>query len=177
MGSILSTRPIFPFPQQPATTMDGDNMTTSLFEYDCEAVRVRARRAPTQPGEPEEHRKFSVDPNLTSYDILRSILTRAFDLGESESDFIILFNSAGEWMPLLSDWDLDVAILSAAQPSLNLMVRERRNRPKRFGASGLARSSSSAASSPSKSPRKVDVPPRRGESVRIRPKRQQTTGR
>ena len=105
MGSLLSS--LFP------PTMDPTDMTstTSLFEYDCEAVRVRARRAAARPGDPDEHRKFSVDPNLTSYDILRSILTRAFDLGESEADFIIMFSSAGEWMPLLSDWDLDVAIL------------------------------------------------------------------
>ena len=56
--------------------------SASLFEYDCEAVRVRAKRI-ARGGE-EEHRKFSVDPNLTSYDILKSILSRAFDLTQGE---------------------------------------------------------------------------------------------
>ena len=66
---------------------------TSIFEYDCEAVRVRAKRI-LKSGE-EEHRKFSVDPNLTSYDILKSILTRAFDVS---GDFAIYFSSSGDWM-------------------------------------------------------------------------------
>lgn len=72
-------------------------------------------------------RKFSVDPNLTSYDILKSILMRAFDLLDDESEFVIYFSSPdADWMPLLSDWDLDVAILSSADPVLSLRVTERK---------------------------------------------------
>ena len=48
------------------------------FQYDFDAVRVVAKRI-NRHGE-EEKRKFSVDPNLTSYEILRSILARAFDV-------------------------------------------------------------------------------------------------
>ena len=42
---------------------------------------------------------------------------RAFDVTETDgSEFVIHFCSAGvalDWMPLLSDWDLDMAILSS----------------------------------------------------------------
>jgi len=50
----------------------------AVFEYDCEAVRVMARRL-NKSGQ-EETRKFSVDPNLTTFEILRTILARAFDI-------------------------------------------------------------------------------------------------
>lgn len=65
-------------------------MATSLFEYDCDAVRVRAKRLNPTSGA-EESRKFSVDPNLTSYSILRSILARAFDV--TGDNFVIYFLS------------------------------------------------------------------------------------
>ncbi|TRY76589.1 hypothetical protein TCAL_00110 [Tigriopus californicus] len=92
----------------------------AMFEYDCEAVRVRAKRINPSTGT-EEMRKFSVDPNLTSYDILRSILGRAFDISDQ---FLIFFLSGVDWLPLISDWDLDIAILSAAEPSLLLLLSE-----------------------------------------------------
>lgn len=92
----------------------------AMFEYDCEAVRVRAKRINPATGT-EEMRKFSVDPNLTSYDILRSILGRAFDISDQ---FLIFFLSGVDWLPLISDWDLDIAILSAAEPSLLLLLSE-----------------------------------------------------
>ncbi len=106
----------------------------SVFEYDCEAVRVVARRVNPRSGA-EETRKFSVDPNLTSFDILRTILARAFEL-PGDGDFAISYeappapSSSGcsEWLPLLSDWDLDTAIISAAEPALNLAVTERKFR-------------------------------------------------
>ena len=50
-----------------------NTMASSLFEYDCEAVRVHARRLHPRTGV-EEQRRFSVDPNLTTFTILRSIL-------------------------------------------------------------------------------------------------------
>ena len=48
-------------------------MASSPFDYDYEAVRVHARRLHPRTGT-EEQRRFSVDPNLTTFDILRSIL-------------------------------------------------------------------------------------------------------
>jgi len=103
----------------------------SVFEYDCEAVRVFARRL-NKAGQ-EETRKFSVDPNLTNYEILTTILARAFDI---QGDFAVAYCSVvppsstspacSEWLPMLSDWDLDSAIISSADPSLNLIVTERK---------------------------------------------------
>ena len=38
----------------------------SLFEYEKEAIRIKARRV--DRGQ-EEQRKFSVDPNITSFEV------------------------------------------------------------------------------------------------------------
>ena len=55
---------------------------------------------------------------------------RAFDVTETDiSEFVIYFCSADaamDWMPLLSDWDLDMAILSSAEPALSLFVAEKK---------------------------------------------------
>ena len=57
---------------------------------------------------------------------------RAFDVTETErSEFRIYFSSsdaAMDWMPLLSDWDLDMAILSSTKHSLSLFVTEKMNK-------------------------------------------------
>ncbi len=116
-------------------------LQSSVFEYDCEAIRVVAtRKASTKKGRTTaaemETRKFSVDPNLTSFDTLRTILGRAFDIGSS-SDFAVdyLSPATGERLPMLNDWDLDAAIVtvsaSIAEEStsggiLNLVVTERK---------------------------------------------------
>ena len=54
---------------------------------------------------------------------------RAFDITETErSEFLIYLSSsdtAMNWMPLLSDWDLDMAILSSTKHSLYLFVTEK----------------------------------------------------
>ena len=59
-----------------------------------------------------------------------SLQMRAFDVTESDgSEFAIYFCSADaamDWMPLLSDWDLDMAILSSAEPALSLFVAEKK---------------------------------------------------
>lgn len=60
-----------------------------------------------------EWRKFSVDPEITSFEVLQSILAKAFDL---KGDFTIcyrLLDVSGHevYAPLLSDWDLDAAFL------------------------------------------------------------------
>lgn len=46
-----------------------------------------------------------------------------------------------DWLPLLSDWDLDIAILSAADPHLHLMISDKKIR------SVLSQSSEEAVSS------------------------------
>ena len=55
---------------------------------------------------------------------------RAFEVTETEeSEFVIYFcsvDAAMDWMPLLSDWDLDMAILSSAEPALSLFVAEKK---------------------------------------------------
>lgn len=60
-----------------------------------------------------EFRKFSVDPQITTFEVLQSILTKAFDI---KTDFTIsyrLYDMYGNemHMPLLSDWELDAAFL------------------------------------------------------------------
>ena len=54
--------------------------TSAVFEYERDAIRVKARFYTKSKENNEEIRKFSVDPNLTSYDTLRNLLSRAFDL-------------------------------------------------------------------------------------------------
>jgi len=93
----------------------------SLFEYEKEAIRIKARRV--DRGQ-EEQRKFSVDPNITSFEVLQSILCRAFEL--PPTDISISYRSPGPggdvWLPMLSDWDLDTAILGSADHDLHLQV-------------------------------------------------------
>lgn len=62
---------------------------------------------------PPEWRKFSVDPQITSLEVLYSILAKAFDV---KADFNISYRTTdpmGEevFLAVLSDWDLDAAFL------------------------------------------------------------------
>lgn len=81
---------------------------------------------------PPEWRKFSVDPQITSLEVLFSILAKAFDLS---ADFTISYRSleptgTEQYAAVLSDWDLDAAFLrahnlsvaSATEPCLNLRI-------------------------------------------------------
>ena len=72
----------------------------------------------------DEYRKFSVDPNITSFEVLQSILCRAFEL--PSTDISIAYKSPGPggevWLPMLSDWDLDTAIIGSADHDLHLQV-------------------------------------------------------
>lgn len=83
----------------------------SIYSYSREAVRVKVKKC--EPNLPPEWRKFSVDPQITSLDVLYSILAKAFDI---KSDFSIkykAFDPAGNeiYLAVLSDWDLDAAFL------------------------------------------------------------------
>jgi hypothetical protein len=104
--------------------------TSAVFEYERDAIRVKARfyeKNTDQNDSAEinssEVRKFSVDPNLTSYETLRNLLSRAFDYTDDDDTGIrISYHCANEWLPMLSDWDLDAAVLSASDPCLQLAL-------------------------------------------------------
>ncbi|XP_026727029.1 TBC1 domain family member 25 [Trichoplusia ni] len=90
-----------------------------MFGYSKEAVRVKVKKCEgkLQP----ELRKFSVDPQITSLEVLQSILIKAFDI---KSDFTLSYRTADDYgqeiyLPLLSDWDLDAAFLKSHNIALN----------------------------------------------------------
>nr|XP_046252733.1 TBC1 domain family member 25 [Scatophagus argus] len=75
---------------------------------------------------PVEFRSFAVDPQITSLEVLQHILIRAFDLN-GKRNFVISYLSRDRsgvemYLSLLSDWDLDVAFVSAAKPYLQLKM-------------------------------------------------------
>ncbi|XP_045487564.1 TBC1 domain family member 25 isoform X2 [Pieris rapae] len=89
-----------------------------MFGYSKEAVRVKVKKCEgkLQP----ELRKFSVDPQITSLEVLQSILIKAFDI---KSDFTLTYRTIDDigqdiYLPLLSDWDLDAAFLKAHNTAL-----------------------------------------------------------
>ncbi|XP_063700666.1 uncharacterized protein LOC134830975 [Culicoides brevitarsis] len=95
-----------------------------------EAVRVKVKKC--EGNFPPEYKKFSVDPQITSVEVLYSILAKAFDI---KSDFGISYKTKDpsgqeQWLVVLSDWDLDAAflrahnlsIVTASEPCLNLKV-------------------------------------------------------
>ncbi|CAH1108579.1 unnamed protein product [Psylliodes chrysocephalus] len=103
---------------------------SGVFGYSREAVRVKVKKC--EANQPPELRKFSVDPQITSFEVLQSILAKAFDL---KGDFTVCFriydiNGYETYMPILSDWDLDAAFLKAhnvsvatnTEPCLSLRV-------------------------------------------------------
>ncbi|XP_055645071.1 uncharacterized protein LOC129780624 [Toxorhynchites rutilus septentrionalis] len=88
------------------------------YSYNREAVRVKVKKCEknVQP----ETRKFSVDPQITSLEVLYSILAKAFDL---KTDFGISYkaldlNGHETYLVVLSDWDLDAAFLRAHNQSI-----------------------------------------------------------
>ncbi|CAH1117480.1 unnamed protein product [Phaedon cochleariae] len=93
-------------------------MSGVVFGYTREAVRVKVKKCDIN--QPPELRKFSVDPQITSFEVLQSILAKAFDL---KGDFTISFrlydvNGCETYMPILSDWDLEAAFLKAHNTSV-----------------------------------------------------------
>ncbi|CAH1970564.1 unnamed protein product [Acanthoscelides obtectus] len=93
---------------------------SSIYGYSKEAIRIKVKKC--DAGQPPESRKFSVDPQITSFEVLHSILVKAFDL---KNDFSICYkvhdaNGYETSLPLLSDWDLDAAFLKAHNMSIIL---------------------------------------------------------
>lgn len=89
-----------------------------MFGFSREAIRVKVKKC--EGSLPAEFRKFSVDPQITSFEVLQSILAKAFDL---KGDFAICCRiddgfDNGIYLPLVSDWDLDAAFLKAQNISL-----------------------------------------------------------
>lgn len=87
-----------------------------------EVIRIKVKKCDgrMQP----EYKKFSIDPQITSFDMLRGILARAFEIN---SDFTISYlarDSEGQavYLSMLSDWDMDAAFQCAADPCLKLKV-------------------------------------------------------
>ncbi|KAG8223875.1 hypothetical protein J437_LFUL005439 [Ladona fulva] len=94
----------------------------AMLGYGREAVRVKVKKCEGQL-QPED-RKFSVDPQITSFEVLLSILAKAFDIkGEFTVSYRVVDDYGQEtYLSLLSDWDLDAAFLSASEPCLCLRV-------------------------------------------------------
>nr|XP_022918784.1 uncharacterized protein LOC111427750 [Onthophagus taurus] len=91
---------------------------SATFGYSREAVRVKVKKCEgsLQP----EFRKFSVDPQITSFEVLQSILAKAFDL---KGEFAISYkaqdvNCCETYMPLLTDWELESAFIKAHNSSM-----------------------------------------------------------
>lgn len=87
-----------------------------------EAVRVKVKKC--EHTLPPEYRKFSIDPQITSFEVLQSIIAKAFDI---KGEFTVSYRALDDYeqealLPLLSDWDLDAAFLSASEPCLTLQV-------------------------------------------------------
>ncbi|KAK6623571.1 hypothetical protein RUM43_009423 [Polyplax serrata] len=95
---------------------------SGVYGYNREAVRVKVKKC--EHGLNPEYRKFSIDPRITSFEVLQSIIAKAFDI---KGDFAINYRAIDDYaqealLPLLSDWDLDAAVLSASEPCLVLHV-------------------------------------------------------
>lgn len=76
-----------------------------------QAVRVKVKKCESGITKPE-FRRFSVDPQITSLEVLYSILAKAFEI---KTDFGISYRidrstESSDLMILLSDWDLVIII-------------------------------------------------------------------
>ncbi|KAL8602471.1 hypothetical protein ACOMHN_065184 [Nucella lapillus] len=73
-----------------------------------------------------EYRKFSLDPQITSFEMLHGILDKAFEF-KRDSDYTLNYAARdirGQkiYLSMLSDWDMDAAFQSAAEPCLSLRM-------------------------------------------------------
>uniref|UniRef100_A0A8C6UZD8 TBC1 domain family, member 25 n=1 Tax=Neogobius melanostomus TaxID=47308 RepID=A0A8C6UZD8_9GOBI len=87
-------------------------------------VRVKVKKC--DGALPLELRSFAVDPQITSLEVLQHILIRAFDLNGKHNfgiSYLSRDHSGAEvYLSLASDWDLDMAFVSAAKPYLQLKM-------------------------------------------------------
>ncbi|XP_055881796.1 TBC1 domain family member 25-like isoform X1 [Biomphalaria glabrata] len=87
-----------------------------------EVIRIKVKKCDGRMK--PEYKKFSIDPQITSFEMLQGILARAFEIN---SDFTICYlaiDSEGQavYLSMLSDWDMDAAFQCAADPCLKLKV-------------------------------------------------------
>lgn len=86
-----------------------EKIISKIFIIDVSFVNQK-----NEKGAAEEWRKFSVDPQITSLEVLYSILAKAFEI---KSDFGISYKTLNpntkveEQLIIFSDWDLDAAFL------------------------------------------------------------------
>lgn len=87
-----------------------------------EAVRVKVKKF--EGTRVPEQRRFSLDPQITTFEVLQDLLARAFDIhGEFTVSYLARDDEGGDaYLGLLSDWDLDAAFLSSSEPCLKLKV-------------------------------------------------------
>ncbi|XP_022299236.2 uncharacterized protein LOC111108042 [Crassostrea virginica] len=87
-----------------------------------EVVRVKVKKYEgfMQP----ESKKFSLDPQITSFEMLQHIIASAFNIkGDFTMSYLVQDDYGKEiYLSMLSDWDMDAAIQSASDPCLQLKV-------------------------------------------------------
>ncbi|XP_061187762.1 uncharacterized protein LOC133195824 [Saccostrea echinata] len=90
-----------------------------------EVVRVKVKKYESfmQP----ESKKFSLDPQITSFEMLQHIIASAFNIrGDFTMSYLVRDDYGQEiYLSMLSDWDMDAAIQSASDPCLQLKVDAR----------------------------------------------------
>lgn len=71
-----------------------------------------------------ESKKFSLDPQITSFEMLQHIIASAFSIkGDFTMSYLVRDDYGKEiYLSMLSDWDMDAAIQSASDPCLQLKV-------------------------------------------------------
>lgn len=90
---------------------------SGVYGFCREAVRIKVRKF--EGSSPLEYRKFSVDPQITSFEVLQSLLDKAFDI---KGEFTICYrvsDNSNQYLPLLSDLDLEAAFLKADNVSIS----------------------------------------------------------
>ncbi|XP_054709704.1 TBC1 domain family member 25-like [Uloborus diversus] len=97
-------------------------MSTVNVFHSREAIRVKVKKCEGLLA--PEYRRFSVDPQITSFEVLQSLLARAFDIKGEFSISYLARDEEGKdtYLSLLSDWDLDAAFLGSSDPCLQLKV-------------------------------------------------------
>ncbi|XP_071484889.1 TBC1 domain family member 25-like [Diadema antillarum] len=87
-----------------------------------DAIRVQVMKCSGlhQP----EYKSFSIDPEITSFDMLQLLLMQAFQLKMGFTITYLSHDDSGHevYLSMLSDWDLDAAICGASDPCLRLKV-------------------------------------------------------
>ncbi|KAI5705092.1 hypothetical protein M8J76_008164 [Diaphorina citri] len=94
----------------------------TVLGYKRDAIRVKVIKYDGM--QQSECRKFSVDPQITSYEVLYSLLAKAFDVRKEFSICYRVLDDCNQetFLPLLSDYELDAAIQNASDPCLCLRI-------------------------------------------------------